>query len=40
MINSVYTVECDTCYGYGAVFFGNDNDYHVEPCDCVDERKR
>ena len=37
MINSVKTIVCDTCLGYGLLFFGNGNDYHVEPCDCVDE---
>jgi hypothetical protein len=35
MINSVYTTDCDTCYGNGHIFFGDDNDYHIEPCECV-----
>lgn len=36
MINSVYSVECDTCLGHGVVFFGDNNDYSIEPCECVD----
>lgn len=37
MINSVMTIECVDCHGYGVIFFGNDNDYDCEPCDCVEE---
>ena len=35
MINSVLSIPCDTCYDYGVVFLGDNNDYAVEPCDCV-----
>ncbi len=39
MINSVLTIECETCLGNGLVFFGDDNDYSVEPCGCVAEKE-
>ena len=35
MINSVYVAECSTCSGRGLVFFGDNNDYHIDPCECV-----
>jgi hypothetical protein len=31
------TIACDECYGNGLLFFGNDQDYHCEPCACVEE---
>lgn len=37
MINSVMSISCDECLGYGYLFFGNGEDYHTEPCACVDE---
>ena len=37
MINSVMTIPCNDCLGEGLLFFGNGEDYHVEPCSCVDE---
>ena len=38
MINSVLTIDCSTCHGRGLVFFGDENDYSVEPCQCVDTK--
>lgn len=35
MINSVYVADCDTCHGKGVVFFGDNEDYHIDPCECV-----
>ena len=35
MINSVYVVDCKTCHGQGMVFFGDNDDYSIEPCACV-----
>ena len=35
MINSVYSVDCSNCSGRGVVFFGDNEDYHIEPCECV-----
>ena len=37
MINAVQLIDCDTCYGKGLVFIGDDNDYNVEPCECVSD---
>jgi hypothetical protein len=33
----VVSAPCDECGGAGFVFFGNEYDYDVEPCDCVVE---
>jgi hypothetical protein len=35
MINSIYVADCDTCNGKGVVFFGDNEDYHIDPCECV-----
>ena len=35
MINSLISFPCDTCHDYGVVFLGDNNDYSIEPCDCV-----
>ena len=26
--------DCDTCYGKGWLFYGGNEDYNVEACDC------
>ena len=36
MINSLLTIDCQDCNGYGTIFFGDDNDFDCEPCDCQD----
>ncbi len=36
MINTVETVKCDECYGQGYIFYGDNDDYGVEPCQCVE----
>jgi hypothetical protein len=36
MINSVMTIPCEDCNGNGVIFFGNENDFDVETCDCQD----
>ena len=28
-------VACDECGGAGLVFFGDNNNFDVQPCDCV-----
>ena len=28
-------IECEFCYGRGLVFLGDNNDYAIEPCECV-----
>jgi ribosomal protein S27E len=35
MINSVMRIECDECNDYGIIFFGDNNNFDCEPCDCV-----
>lgn len=34
-IKEIVSVACDECGGAGFIFFGNECDYDVEPCDCV-----
>jgi hypothetical protein len=29
--------NCEECGGAGFIFFGDENNYDVEPCDCVDD---
>jgi hypothetical protein len=31
----IFAIACDECNGAGFIFFGNDLDYDVEPCDCA-----
>jgi hypothetical protein len=33
----IISAECDECGGAGFLFFGDENNYDVEPCACVDE---
>jgi hypothetical protein len=35
----IIAIPCDECNGAGFLFYGNDEDYSVMPCDCVDENK-
>lgn len=35
MINFLTAVDCDTCHGQGIIFFGDNDDYAIEPCECV-----
>lgn len=34
-LNEIVAVACDECGGAGFIFFGNENDFDVEPCECV-----
>ena len=34
-LKEIISVACDDCGGAGFIFFGNENDFDVEPCDCV-----
>jgi hypothetical protein len=34
-LKEIVSVACDECGGAGFIFFGNENDFDVEPCDCV-----
>lgn len=35
MINAIEKIKCDECYGSGFIFYGDENTYDVEPCECV-----
>ena len=35
MINSIYVADCSVCSGKGIIFFGDNEDYAIEPCECV-----
>jgi hypothetical protein len=39
MINTVQRFDCSECKGVGLLFWGNDLDYDVIPCECVEENK-
>jgi hypothetical protein len=31
----IIAIACDECDGAGFLFYGNDEDFSVEPCSCV-----
>ena len=35
MLNAITKIDCSGCYGAGYIFYGDENDYHIEPCECV-----
>jgi hypothetical protein len=35
MINTLERINCDECHGHGVIFYGDNDDYGVEPCECV-----
>ena len=35
MINALERINCDECHGHGVIFYGDNDDYGVEPCECV-----
>jgi hypothetical protein len=34
-LKEIIGVACDECGGAGFIFFGNENAYDVESCDCA-----
>jgi hypothetical protein len=36
-LSEIIAVACDECNGAGFVFFGDENNYDVEPCNCVNK---
>jgi len=36
-LKEIIAVACDECNGAGFIFWGDDNNFDVEPCDCVDD---
>jgi hypothetical protein len=37
MINTVETIKCSECYGQGYIFYGDSDNFGVEPCECVSD---
>ncbi len=37
MGNSVMSFYCDECQDFGYIFWGDNNEYDVEKCECNDE---
>jgi hypothetical protein len=38
-LTNILAIDCDECGGAGFLFFGNENNYNVEPCDCVTDEE-
>ena len=38
-LNDILAIECDECGGAGFLFFGDENNYDCEPCDCVTDEE-
>ncbi len=36
-MKEIISVACDECGGAGFVFFGNEYEYDVEVCECVND---
>jgi hypothetical protein len=34
-LSEIIGVACDECNGAGFVFWGDNNNFDVEPCDCI-----
>ena len=34
-MKEIIAVECNECNGAGFVFWGDDNNFDVETCDCI-----
>ena len=37
MIKEIISVSCEDCSGAGFIFWGNDEDFDVMPCDCAND---
>jgi hypothetical protein len=38
-LTDVTAIACDDCGGAGIIFWGNENDFDCEPCDCVTDEE-
>ena len=38
-LTDVTAIECNDCGGAVFIFFGNENNFDVEPCDCVTDEE-
>ena len=36
-LTNILAVDCDECGGAGFLFFGDNDNFDVEPCDCVND---
>jgi len=34
-LTNILAVDCEDCGGAGFLFFGDNDNFDVEPCDCV-----
>ena len=38
-LTNILAIDCDECGGAGFLFFSNENNFDVEPCDCVTDEE-
>ena len=38
-LTNVLAIDCDECGGAGFLFFGDNNNFDTEPCDCVTDEE-
>ncbi len=38
-LTNILAIDCDECGAAGFLFFGNENNFDVEPCDCVTDEE-
>ena len=34
-LTNILAIDCDECGGAGFLFFGDNDNFDVEPCDCL-----
>ena len=34
-LTNIIAIDCDECGGAGFLFFGDNDNFDVEPCDCL-----
>jgi hypothetical protein len=38
-LTDILAIECDECGGAGILFFGDNDNFDCEPCDCVTDEE-
>jgi hypothetical protein len=38
-LTNILAIDCDECGGAGFLFFGNENNFDVEACDCITDEE-
>lgn len=38
-LKDIIAIPCDECAGAGFIFWGDENNYDVEPCSCVNDEE-